>query len=1458
MIVAYSDDPRKLETDERILFVRHAHYTMTVELTQAFRQALLLALEQMLAEEWNTQLESAWGMVWDECAAVVFEQTTLIQRYVECITTTWSDAEGLGMQAFAAKLQANLMVEMMNKSTTHKMGNSGYLFGHGLTDNDSAIMNHNPGMSSVVKIVSNMPSVINAVNAKESDYADDYNDISPSKVESDQSKNANYDPSAKNNSIQANRDKTSTSKRALALDVTDLLKLMVNQVTNVEQMTGLTSNLDIPLQQIFKRNGRVPELRRVASVVFSTIREVFKNSWTAEHEAAWQWLWSFAVVAKDFKWTNEMAERVLAGWKTLEVILQIQLDRDLAHTKVPQDYYVENDEDASTTHEQQSTRADNSNKAALNSYSAHQQSENHLFPVKDGGISPKQDKAGNVLFPPLPSGQNELDENTLQMITNNPLANAATVAAGSRNIHAWLFASPLNLNGPKKREFGVEDVTDSSSDEEVTRRRTTNNKNANVKGKIGLHVDSGEAEQKLLIPHDEHMLSGNSGGGGINTRDMAYLAGSTRDEGNGNLKHAKNFDDIHGDNNFNNATNNQTTTGGSSVKRIKKIPQVRVRAKIAYKIGVFFYSEIFKKAPTLRRVFVRPAHNYGILFKKIFSMMIKNVYEPAEMWSDQQSLALRHVNFGMRPSDVPLFGKIFLQALQILGSSAWTPEFHSAWSVFWEIGSFGLNCVVIAGSHPATRALILGDRQELRTALREASREQRVQWACVVELRGQVRSPLEWAIKDGKLKMAELLLREALSLRVDPSNMFYYGANTLWEFHDNLIPFLCDTSPQLLPVLLDGLFWTSSQVLDGHRRVVIFAEHLWGDPRYPSSGASVFETPLAVLASCAQPIMDELFLHPVLDILTEIKWRLFACKSFILDSCVFTVLQFILFVIGFLSFGFIPAIAQFVFRILCWILCIFLAARIVYRAYIQFQRGEVQSILPFGIEIDAIRSLNSQPHKHVDPSLLFKLKKDFKDAGAAAANNNNNADHKGQDGGGMAAAATQSAHLLQQQQQQQSQIGAPSAASATVGPVSARASTAHALRQQQAQRSEASGASNDEDKIRFEDESSSFKQKFSHQGNYSRNKEGNIFARLGVPWVLRDISSWTQITIALLVTIAMFSEFIRTAAAKDTPEMTTSERIRNVDFLASNARSMEWNACVALANLCVWQSLTSLLLLWDPARRSTAVVGVLLSSLTFFLTLIIAFAGAFLRSGVLPSFEGFGAVTATLFFLSQGAFEMELPKSTDSTDSGGGGAIYNTFLEVFAPTFQLVGSLMLNTILMADLTAQCKQVLPVLRGLSNRWLCLQVALEEARLTEAERMFLFDSLPFKFRVVFDDTPSNLTGAISLMMSVTRDGLEFAFDRLERFINDSNTGPDAPWPQQSFEFDAQADFEMVAEKQLKHLMSSANRVQRLLNQQSAILPAAPKPVDKDGNESMARSSVATMVTGLSIPELAFNTL
>eukprot|EP00388_Colpodella_angusta_P001418 GDKJ01004549.1.p1 GENE.GDKJ01004549.1~~GDKJ01004549.1.p1 ORF type:complete len:1634 (-),score=387.99 GDKJ01004549.1:508-4755(-) len=1414
---------------------------------------------------------------------------------------------------------------MMNKSSTHKSNLQTLSF------NDLDPSTNQQVGGAVPKIVSNMPQVIQAVNANETtfhefEHVQLHNTASPSakgvgglvsssedKTQNSPKKNSrgmNSTPNASKvhssltgavqfGELENSADHKSSSKRALALDVTDLLKIMVNQITNVEQMTGLTSNLDINLEQIFKRNRKVPDLRRVSTVVFSTIREVYKGRWLSEHDLAWQWLWSFAVIAKESKWTSEMAERVLQGWRTLEAIVQVQLDEELAHMKVPQDYFVENEDEVDFRFQGADANASLLHKPLLGSVPTGGGVDIKVSVPAEGGLS---------FAPPLMMSNSPATNavNSHQQVRDQQIAAAAAAAAGSRNIHAWLYSSPLNVNGPKKKEFSVADVTDSSSSESE-------------------EEDENNITLEESVFNSATLVANSSGGGNFSTMNMTgrSMNGFNTNNSNqfantgGSLYFGQPMLGVNGHFNQQGSSssfipNNATTTAGSSrmlgyssskntspnKKQIQKtstlkkpVPSVRVRAKIAYKIGVYFYQSIFRRAPSLRRVFVRPAHNYGILFKKIFSMMIKNVYDPAEMWSKEQTLALRHVNFGMRPSDVPLFGKIFLQCLQLLGGSAWTPQFHSAWTVFWEIGSFGLNCVVIAGSHPATRALILGDRQELRTALREASREQRVQWSCVVELRGQVRSPLEWAIKDGKMKMAELLLREALSLRVDPSNTFYYGAATLWEYHDNLIPFLCDTAPQLLPVLLDGLFWTSSQVLDGHRRVVIFGENLWGDPRYASSGNSVFETPMAVLASCTQPIIDELFLHPVLDILTEIKWKLFGCRSFIMDICVYVCLQFAFFVLGFMSISFFPSVLQFVFRVLCWALSLFLSGRIVFRSYHQLKRGEVQAMLPFGIEIDAIRTLNSQPHKHVDPSLLFKLKKEAQEllkdqlndvhssSDAAERKKINQETGKGPNSASlpnpgspanrrfglnpsaMDKAATEgrgdgatAASYANNRTSSSALVRQVSINNMNNNSINQNSSSTN--KQEKKKKSSNNDNSNDYDKQNGERNTNNNNPNKGSNSNENENnplnmkhKRGNILTRFGNP---RDVTSWTQILISLLVTVAMVSEFVRLSDLQTSQHMSLAQKIKEINFLTSKARQIEWNICVALANLGIWHSLISLSLLWDPARKASSVMGELLSSLTFFLTLIIAFAGAFLRSGLLPSFEGFGAVTATLFFLSQGAFEMELPKKAGSE---GGGVIYDTFLEVLAPIFQLVGSLMLSTLLMADLTAQCKQVLPVLRGLSNRWLCLQVALEESRLSEETRMTLFDSLPFKFRVVFDE-PSNLTGAISLMMSVSRQGLEFAFDRLERFTSDANTGPDAPWPQQSFESDAQVEFESSVEKQLKHLMSSANRVQRLLNQQNANLPAAPKPEDKDGNESMARSSVATMVTGLSIPELALN--
>ena len=77
-------------------------------------------------------------------------------------------------------------------------------------------------------------------------------------------------------------------------------------------------------------------------------------------------------------------------------------------------------------------------------------------------------------------------------------------------------------------------------------------------------------------------------------------------------------------------------------------------------------------------------------------------------------------------------------------------------------------------------ALVSADVDELERALSLATRGQRADWITRVQIHDSVISPLYWAVRDGMVDLAKVMIRDLLTLRADRET-YYYGYDQLWS-----------------------------------------------------------------------------------------------------------------------------------------------------------------------------------------------------------------------------------------------------------------------------------------------------------------------------------------------------------------------------------------------------------------------------------------------------------------------------------------------------------------------------------------------------------------------------------------------------------------------------------------------------------------------------------------------------
>ena len=113
----------------------------------------------------------------------------------------------------------------------------------------------------------------------------------------------------------------------------------------------------------------------------------------------------------------------------------------------------------------------------------------------------------------------------------------------------------------------------------------------------------------------------------------------------------------------------------------------------------------------------------------------------------------------------------------------------------------------------------------LKKAIGCAPRGERATWLLTVQVGTQRISPLYWSIESGALDSALAIINDLLTMRAD-RDRYYYGMDSLFARHPEILKTLCADAPTLLPRLLDGLIWRSRTTEGGFRRANYYFKHL--------------------------------------------------------------------------------------------------------------------------------------------------------------------------------------------------------------------------------------------------------------------------------------------------------------------------------------------------------------------------------------------------------------------------------------------------------------------------------------------------------------------------------------------------------------------------------------------------------------------------------------------------------
>merc|ERR1719499_2645694 len=234
------------------------------------------------------------------------------------------------------------------------------------------------------------------------------------------------------------------------------------------------------------------------------------------------------------------------------------------------------------------------------------------------------------------------------------------------------------------------------------------------------------------------------------------------------------------------------------------------------------YSKFFALAPAGQDFFKQSTTRLHFIADRIVEMTQELYKDPKKMVEDISALGLRHVGYQI-PTE--LFGPFVTGCVQVV--RILTDDDLAEEAFRWSLSLISriLVRVINEGSTIVMKAINLNSGKQLKKAVGCAPRGKRALWMLNIQVGTQSISPLMWAIETGSLEAAKAIIMDLLTIRADRER-YYYGMDTMFERHPDVIRVLCADARGLLPTLLDGLIWRSRVTENGSRRVNYYLKHL--------------------------------------------------------------------------------------------------------------------------------------------------------------------------------------------------------------------------------------------------------------------------------------------------------------------------------------------------------------------------------------------------------------------------------------------------------------------------------------------------------------------------------------------------------------------------------------------------------------------------------------------------------
>ncbi|CAE8629325.1 unnamed protein product [Polarella glacialis] len=302
-----------------------------------------------------------------------------------------------------------------------------------------------------------------------------------------------------------------------------------------------------------------------------------------------------------------------------------------------------------------------------------------------------------------------------------------------------------------------------------------------------------------------------------------------------------------------------------------------------YKVRSDMYTRFFALCPVGQNFFKQSNTRLHFIADRVLSMTAEWFKDPKGMVSELSALGLKHVGFGI-PTE--LFTPFVTATVQVMRSYRADETIVEAFQWALILTANVLVRTILEGSTVVMKAVNMNSIKSLKTAVAAAPRGERATWLLHIQVGDQFISPLLWALENGSVHVAEAVLKDLLTIRADRAR-YYFGADTLFEKHPDIVKRLSDRAPQLLPVLLDGLVWRSHRTLENgqKRRVNYFVRHM-----LIASGGE-FSPAIKWISSSGDPTIVS---HPVVAFLVDTLW-LGIVKTQFIYSRLWNVLSLVVF-----------------------------------------------------------------------------------------------------------------------------------------------------------------------------------------------------------------------------------------------------------------------------------------------------------------------------------------------------------------------------------------------------------------------------------------------------------------------------------------------------------------------------------------------------------------------------------